>query len=600
MEVVRAYSQLAMYNVGDEQGNFLMPKEYQDGRIDTKVIRATNTPPSVTWKRRDRDGRVTKVETSHTIEYDPRTRPWYIGAKQERGLFWTEIYILFTDRQPGITASYPIFDSQGEVSGVFGLDIELGELSEFLTTLQVGNNGVALIINAKDEVVASPYHDRIVIPEGDSLRPVQLDELAVEWITAASVEYREHQKRHFDYEGAVERYRASFTPLPPELGTDWTVVVLVPEDDFIGALKRSHLNALFISVGILVIAVFAALVLSRSISRPIAVLSAQTDQIREFRLSQPVETDSRIVEIQMMSKALEAMRVGLTAFDKYVPAELVRQLIQTGEEARLGGQSREMTIFFSDIADFTNISEQLAPEPLFIQLSDYFDRLTTIIQTEDGTIDKFIGDCIMAFWGAPVWGPNHAIDACRAALQCRNATAELNRRWQSEGKPPFVTRIGIHSGPVVVGNVGSTERMNYTVLGDSVNVASRLEGVNKVYGTGIIVSETTHDAAIEQFAFRPLDLVRVKGKEEPLKIYELVADLTDAPAAEVLDRCNAFGVGFDAFQARDWGKAIKFYERLTKGQPDDQVANLFLERCIRFRQEPPGTDWDGVVTLESK
>ena len=601
IEIVRAYPQLAMFNVGDENGNFLMPKKFSDGRIDTKIINQTADGPSVIWKRRNAAGDIIDVEEIFGDDFDPRTRPWYEGAKKNNKRFWTDIYILFTDQKPGVTASYPITDATGRFQGVFGLDIELGELSEFLQKLRLGQNGVVFIINTKNELVAYPDPIQTVKGKGKESRPARIDELDAGWIKDAHRLHQQHGKGHFDYTSDGVRYLASFTHLPHHIGADWTVVLLVPEDDFIGFLERNNRTSLLMALLILLIATVVARTLSRSISRPIAALAAQTDKIKEFRLDEPVGVESRIVEIHQMSGSLSAMQSGLVAFHKYVPAELVRQLIQTGEEARLGGETRELTIFFSDVEDFTRISEETEPESLFIQLSEYFDRMATIICNERGTVDKFIGDCVMAFWGAPVQSDQHAVDACRVALRCQAMLRELNEHWRQQGKQPLLTRIGIHTGPAVVGNVGSSERMNYTVMGDSVNAASRLEGVNKFYGTRIIVSDTVYESAKDQFVLRPLDMVRTKGKSQAMKIYELMADRQEPLEPELVDRCAAFARAFEAYQARHWDQALEIFKQLAAGQgADDRPVHLYVERCTEYRNKPPADGWDGVEGMQFK
>ena len=222
------------------------------------------------------------------------------------------------------------------------------------------------------------------------------------------------------------------------------------------------------------------------------------------------------------------MRNSLQAFQSYIPAELVRQLIQQGEGATLGGRERTLSILFADIANFTTISENMDPEPLMLQLSDYLGMLAEKIRFNHGTVDKYLGDGVMAFWGAPVPSEQHAIHACQAALSCRKGIQEMNRSWELKGKKPFWSRIGIHTGVTLVGNLGSQSRMNYTVVGDSVNLASRLEGINKIYQTEIIVSSDTRDAVEKEFLFRPLGSVAVKGKQQEVEIYELVESMTQA------------------------------------------------------------------------
>jgi adenylate cyclase len=626
IEVLRSYPQLTMYNVADKHGNFLMPKEFPDGHIDTKFIRRTDNPPSVTWKCRDRSGNVVNVATStqleHVEQYDPRGRPWYKGARDADGIFWTDIYVLFTDQKPGVIASYPIRSADGELEGVVGLDIELGQLSEFLQQLELGN-GIALIVNDSNTLVAFPDASRVVKPSDEPppskpaiapfdpcpagvggkplerLKAVQVEELGIDAVSAAFRQRKIGKVDQFSFESRGQKFLASFTRLPQEVGAPWTVVLIVPEDDFVGYLKRANQTSAIIGIVILCFAVLCARVLSNGISQPIIILAGQIKRLKDFQLDQPVGVKSRIHEIQSMSDAISTMQTGLRAFNKYVPATLVRELIHTGEEARIGGQPRQLTIMFTDIADFTTISEAIGSEDLFVQLSEYFDRLTQAIQKHSGTVDKFIGDSIMAFWGAPHHNDRQAIDACRAALMCRDVSEELNRQWLEQGKPAFQTRIGLHSGEAIVGNVGSNERMNYTAMGDSTNLASRLEGANKVYGTQILVSDATFRQVTDEFIFRPVDIVRVKGKQQAIGVHELLGDQKRTDK-DVVDRCARFVVAFEAYRVQDWKKAASVYEELLASCPDDSLAQIYVQRCRLHAAAPPGPNWDGVFELETK
>ncbi len=240
------------------------------------------------------------------------------------------------------------------------------------------------------------------------------------------------------------------------------------------------------------------------------------------------------------------MKGGLASFGRYVPTELVRQLIATGREAKLGGEKTRLAIMFTDIIGFTTLSETLTAEELMLQLSAYLDRMTRIIEQEQGTVDKYIGDGIMAFWGAPLEVENPALLACRAALGCSKAEADLNRQWQVEDKPAMPTCFGIHFGETIVGNVGSSRRMNYSIFGDNVNLASRLEGINRIYGTKIIVSQSVYEAVDKQMICRPLDIVAVKGKKKSIAIHELLATYTRG-------RGRGAGVFLRPFCGRDRG-----------------------------------------------
>jgi adenylate cyclase len=218
----------------------------------------------------------------------------------------------------------------------------------------------------------------------------------------------------------------------------------------------------------------------------------------------------------------------------------------------------------------------------------------------NGTIDKYTGDGIMAFWGAPVPNQHHAFSACKGTLACCAKVRELNKKWENEGEMPLPTRFGLHTGESIVGNMGSSERMNYSVLGDSVNLASRLEGANKTYGTEIIVSEKIFEMVSDVFLFRPLDIIAVKGRKKGIKVYELMAEKGDESARKEEAQCKDFTQGFKRYLERDWEGSISTFEEILKRFPSDRPTEIYLERCKAFRQSPPGADWDGVIHLDHK
>jgi adenylate cyclase len=216
-----------------------------------------------------------------------------------------------------------------------------------------------------------------------------------------------------------------------------------------------------------------------------------------------------------------------------------------------------------------------------------------------GTLDKFIGDSIMAFWGAPLPNPDHAVTACRAALACQERLKELHEKWIREGKPLFYQRIGINTGEVIVGNMGSATRLNYTVVGDTVNAASRFEGLNKLYGTRIIIGQSTWDLVKDQFVARPLDLVSVKGSMKGVRIYELMAEA--AGAGESTRAVAALAAeAMEHYLGRRWSEAIARYDRILEIQPGDQPSRVMKDRCRDMLASPPPDDWNGVHRIESK
>jgi class 3 adenylate cyclase len=333
-------------------------------------------------------------------------------------------------------------------------------------------------------------------------------------------------------------------------------------------------------------------VLHSLIADPVRKLVRETQKIRDFQLDDKIEYSSSLKEMNELIESTRSMKAGLQSFRKYVPADLVRQLIEAKQEAVVGGQRRNITVFFSDVAGFTTISESLTPNELTAQLSEYFSVMTEVISKHKGTVDKYIGDAVMAFWGAPVAMENHAELACLAALECQKRCAELNLKWQREGKQPFITRIGINSGEIIVGNMGSSQRLNYTIIGDEVNLASRLEGLNRSYGTQIMVSQNTVALLPSNFALRLLDFVVVKGKTRPVSVYELVAEKGDVTSFD-LDFIKDYNQAIDHYKQREWDDAIELWQDILSHRPKDLASEQMIKRCEQYKLTPPPEKWKG-------
>jgi adenylate cyclase len=278
---------------------------------------------------------------------------------------------------------------------------------------------------------------------------------------------------------------------------------------------------------------------------------------------------------------------------------VVEQIIRDPARLVLGGEKRVVTLYFSDIAGFTSFSESLDPQALVEIMREYLDAMTRTILEEDGTVDKYIGDAIMAFWGAPLPEPDHALRGCRAALRNQRKLDRLRADFVRRGLPPIRARIGLNSGEVSVGNIGSTDRFSYTALGDNVNLASRLEGVNKAYGTGILISEATRRGAGEGIVTREVDLLRVKGKGEAIRIHELLALRGEVPEEE-LAPYRIFEEGLSSYRQQRWDDAIRSFGRALELRPEDGPARLFLRRTESLVATPPGPDWDGAWTMTEK
>lgn len=286
-------------------------------------------------------------------------------------------------------------------------------------------------------------------------------------------------------------------------------------------------------------------------------------------------------------------------FGQYVPPELVEEMAARPQAVSMDGDIREMTVLFSDVRGFTSISERLDARSLSDMMNQFLTPQTRCIQQYRGTIDKYMGDAIMAFWGAPLPDAGHALNAVRAALAMIRAVESLNPQFVARGWPPIRVGIGISSGPMRVGNMGSEFRVAYTVMGDPVNLASRVEGLTKAYGAAIIVTESTRRALPADWALRELDRVRVKGKEEPVTIYEPLGpkDELDAAVREALARHRG---ALRAYRGRRWDEAELTWSGLAAREPDRRLYGLYLERIARLRAEAPPADWDGVFVFETK
>ncbi len=287
------------------------------------------------------------------------------------------------------------------------------------------------------------------------------------------------------------------------------------------------------------------------------------------------------------------------AFSTYLAPSVVKNLIDSPERLMLGGEKRVITAFFSDVQGFTSISERLSPEELVELLNEFLTEMTDIILRHEGTVDKFEGDAIIAFFGAPNELENQAEVACMACIDMQKRLAELRAKWKAEGRPELKMRIGLCTGSAVVGNMGSRNRMDYTMMGDTVNTAARLEGVNKIYGTFTLISGSTYEEAGDWIRARELDAINVVGKSEPVKIYELIGYPSDVDP-KVQQAADYYGHGLAAYRSRQWDKAAGLFKKALAVNPDDGPSRTMIKRCLQFKAKPPADDWNGAYTMTTK
>jgi len=287
------------------------------------------------------------------------------------------------------------------------------------------------------------------------------------------------------------------------------------------------------------------------------------------------------------------------AFSTYLAPSVVKQIIDSPQKLVLGGELREITAFFSDLQGFTGISEKLTAPELVELLNEFLTEMTDIILNFEGTLDKFEGDAIIAFFGAPNYLENHAETAARASIEMQKRLVSLRTKWKSESRPELKMRIGLCSGPAVVGNMGSKSRMDYTMMGDTVNTAARLEGVNKVYGTYTLIGEPTYQALGPGILTREIDSINVVGKKEAVAVYQLLGYREDFDS-QVIEMVNLYTKGLYAYRGQDWANAIDFFNNSLKINPDDGPSRTMISRCNEFKLNSPGKEWGGTYTMTSK
>ncbi|MCX6129035.1 MAG: adenylate/guanylate cyclase domain-containing protein, partial [Proteobacteria bacterium] len=289
------------------------------------------------------------------------------------------------------------------------------------------------------------------------------------------------------------------------------------------------------------------------------------------------------------------------AFQHYLSPEVIDQVLQNPDQLKLGGEKKELTVFFSDVRGFTTISETLTPEKLSELMNEYFTPMTSIVLRSKGVLDKYIGDAIMAFWGAPLQLENPAETACQAAIEMLYALDKLRMEFKAKGFPDIDIGIGLNTGPMSVGNMGSGERFTYTVMGDAVNLGSRLEGLTKEYGIKIMISEFTQaKLSKEKFFTRDLDDIRVKGKNEPVKVFHLIRPDYLPDAQQLRQFVSSFEAGRRAYKLQEWDESRRHFVACLQMKPDDKASSLYCERIDHYKEEAPGSSWDGVYTFKHK
>lgn len=528
--------------------------------------------------------------------YDPRERPFYkemvanvlkaSEIERERLVMSEEPYISTSTKRPTINISAPVI-IKNKIRGMVGESFELDTISSFLKSIQFSKNSVTYIIDSQGNIIVATGPDAEHRILENALVKRNLTESKLDATRQAFGQRKANNELRFEFQDPITKklYLAHFSYFPNGFNSDWEVFTLAPVGDFMEGLNDINRNLIFYVGLACLLLVILTYILSRTISRPIEILTNEIRNLLDFK-PQPV-VRSNILEIKILSSTVKKLRSTLHAFTSYVPRDLVKDLLKSGNTITLGGESRYLTIMFTDLQDFSSISEVTPTRSLLKCVSAYLELVTYAVKEESGTVDKFIGDSVMAFWGAPLFDQNHAYHACVTAVKSQRRMALLNQRLVSEGLPPLTVRIGIHSDAVLVGNIGSPERMSYTVMGDGVNIASRLEGINKEFGTRTCISLATFKEAGERLWTRPIDVITVKGRKGGVTVFELVGIRNHDDETNVdqrgQDLCEATQKAFMHFSQKQYAEATTQYQEIAD-KFNDNVARIMVRKCQQYQR----------------
>ena len=589
-----------------------------DGCIITRLTRQVGESFAVRSRDRALGGGFASVGfVEHGSAADPTLHPTFcvpIARKNSGRALWSDLHYSELDQgkvSPRVVLSVQraLSDESGRVIGVLRvalLTTDLDAISRLKVDTADPNDPHRIALLA---VSTSDQHDAHLVARlgpkdrleqvGDDLRfspdhpPAEIAALL------ASPLVRALDPQHPNRGGTLwvngQRYLATLRELSvAEGGTaGWLVAVVVPEAHYTAELRRfERLFALVLGGALAAVLLIGGLSL-RVVQKGLSQAVRTTARMRAFDFA-PESTRSRVRDIDDVVLGLERAKTVVRAMGKYIPLELVQRLYERNEEPRLGGELRTVSLMFTDIEGFTTLAEQLPPDELARRLGDYLEAMTSSVEAADGTIDKYIGDAVMAFWNAPLAVAQHAERACEAVLACKEATSALYHSPSWQGLPPLVTRFGLHSAEVLVGHFGARSRFSYTALGDGVNLAARLEPLCKQYGVTVLVSEVIANAARAKFVFRRIDRVAVKGKAQAIDVYELLGRRGQESAQ--LERAQRYEVAFQSYLNGDFAAAAELF----RAAGDDPPSAVMRERCEVLRQTPPPADWGGVHVARSK
>ena len=611
LPLMRLFPEISSLQVANARGDGFLIIRLEAGRLRNRVVSREVWGNRTLWFDLDQEGRP-QSPAWQEVDYDPRTRAWYVGLKDlpDEEVFWTEPYLFFTTKDMGITASVKWHDQGMEY--VFAGDILLATITDFTRrdTTQLSRNSQTAVYTKDWRVVGLPRHEKF--RGQDSIRRallLHINEIQIPELHAAVKMAKQHEeigktlkesgKALFSYESQGETWWAGVTSYPLGKRRHLWISILVPNNDLLEGITQLRLHILAATLVTLLAALAYSFLLARSYSRPLEALAAQSRRISALDFQTDAKIEANLHEFKQLGEAQAQSLTALQSFSRYVPLEIVKELMAKGEVARIGGHTETLTVLFTDIAGFTNIAEAMPPEALTNHLAGYFQAMIDALHHHGATVDKIVGDAIIAFWGAPTPMPDQTDRALKAVLECRDTLEGLNQTWRAQNLPELPTRFGLATGPVVVGNMGARTRLAYTVLGDTVNLASRLEGLNKVYGTTVLVDIGTQQAAEDGYVWRRLDRIIVAGKSQATDIYELLGETGTVPQVK-LTAARRYEAAWDKYRSGDFHQALEELAGFEAEFGPDAAVERLRQTCEAYRRCPPDPDWDGVSRMMTK
>jgi adenylate cyclase len=559
----------------------------------------------------NQDSSIRAAPTAPVISsVDPTTHPTFqtTAKRLNQGqiiptdLHWSQIdeHLPELQRRVEVSVQKTIEDSQGHFAGVIRVGLMKSEIDgaveRHITTPGEDDPHLVFICDTQGRLITGFGNRDHIVVSGDDLRLATRDIPPVVARALQEPALQEVDQGHPDADTSTsfslgnKIYLGTFRYLP---GTqDWIVGIVVPRDFYLGKLVQMRQRILEALLVLIALIIMTGAWIIRSVVRSHALILRETARMNEFEFS-PTHSSSYLRDVSQVLVGLEKAKTAMRAMSKYVPVKLVRQLYHDDEEPTLGGKSCELSVLFTDIKNFTAYAESMSPDRLAEVLGRYLEVMAETIQSEKGTIDKYIGDAVMTFWNAPEPVVGHEILACRAALRCRAALQSLFDSTAWGNAPRFETRFGLHCCTASVGHFGAPDRLNYTAIGDGINLTSRLEGLNKYYETTIIASDSIYSVAKGKFEFRLLDRVAVTGKLESVTIYELI---TESKAEARPTFVNDYEQAFALYQREEFEGAIE----LLKRHPYDMPSQVLASRCRQFISNPSSEKWTGIYRFASK